>query len=417
MIELLAPAGDSEKLDKVIQYGADAVYLGLHQFNLRAAGGNFSLDTLTEAVDKAHSHGVKVYVTLNSLARDNDFSELKEAVLGLKQAKVDAIIVSDPGVLLLVRDLAPNVDIHISTQASVLNSKTARFWYDQGAKRIILARELSLTDIKKLRDQLPQDLEIEAFVHGAMCMSYSGRCLLSDYYNSRSANRGACTQPCRWKYQIGPLTLTEEGHPDRPLVLDQDVNGSYLMSSSDLCMIEHIPELLEAGITSFKIEGRTKSAFYAATVVKTYREAIDAYLADPANYKFNPEWLKRLEETVHRHFDTGFYFQDTSKPLVEQEAKIHASKTLYHEARVVAEVRGHLTDRFLVLEQKNKLVKGDQVDLIMPKGDIINLTLDKILDLNQEEILATPHARMLYLIPYQEANTVPIGSYLRQLTS
>lgn len=417
MIELLAPAGDSEKLDQVILYGADAVYLGLHQFNLRAAGGNFSLADLPGVVAKAHEQGVRVYVTLNSLARDKDFVDLKEAIKGLVSANVDAIIVSDPGVLSLVKKLAPTIAIHISTQASVLNRYTAKFWYDQGAKRIILARELSLSDIKSLRAGLPDDLELEAFVHGAMCMSYSGRCLLSDYYNSRSANRGACTQPCRWNYRVEPIALVEQGHPDRPLVLDQDTNGSYLLSSSDLCMIEHIPELFAAGITSFKIEGRTKSAFYAATVVKTYREAIDSYLADPDGYQFNPQWLNRLEETVHRHFDTGFYFQDTGKPLAQQEAKIHASKTLYREARVVAEVRGHLADRFLVLEQKNKLVKGDQVDLVMPKGEMVSLTMDHILNLDQEELLATPHARMLYLIPYKDPETVPVGSYLRQLTS
>ena len=242
MIELLAPAGDFEKLEKVIQYGADAVYLGLNQFNLRAAGGNFDLEILPNVVEKAHVKGVKVYVTLNSLARDHDFRDLEIAIKGISEAKADAIIVSDPGIMQMAKELAPDLNIHISTQSSVLNSKTAMFWYKQGATRIILARELSLEEIKSLRQSLPEDLELEAFVHGAMCMSYSGRCLLSDYYNNRSANRGACTQPCRWKYKVKPLVLTEKGHEDNPLILDEDENGSYLMSSSDLCMINYIPE-------------------------------------------------------------------------------------------------------------------------------------------------------------------------------
>lgn len=209
----------------------------------------------------------------------------------------------------MVRKYATELDIHISTQSSVMNSKTAKFWYDHGVSRIILARELSLTDIKTIRQQIPEDLELEAFVHGAMCMSYSGRCILSDYFNARSGNRGACTQPCRWNYQTDSLILKEIGHPDKPIILEQDRHGSYLLSSSDLCMIEYIPQLVEAGITSFKIEGRTKSAFYASVVVKTYRRALDAYLADPDNYQVDPAWLEALEQTVHRHFDTGFFFK------------------------------------------------------------------------------------------------------------
>ncbi len=415
MVELLAPAGDAEKLEKVIQYGADAVYLGLNQFNLRAAGGNFSLQALQEAVQLAHQHQVKVYVALNSLARDHDFPDLAVSIKGIMSAEADAVIISDPGVLQLVKEIAPQLEIHISTQSSVLNTKTALFWYEQGVRRIILARELSLADIKKLRSALPADLELEAFVHGAMCMSYSGRCLLSDYYNHRSANRGACTQPCRWKYQAQPLLLTEAGHPDRPLILEQDDNGSYLMSSSDLCMIEYIPELIEAGIASLKVEGRTKSAFYAATVVKTYREAIDYYYAHPQNYQVDPRWLEALEQSVHRHYDTGFFFQDTAKPLAAQESKIHAEKAMYQQAKVIAEVRAQINNKYLVLEQKNKIASGAVVDLIMPKGDSISLTLDTLLDLNQNPIESTPHARMLYLIPFENAERVPIGSYLRQL--
>ncbi len=414
MLELLAPAGDMNKLLKVIEYGADAVYLGLNQFNLRAAGGNFSKAELGKAVQIAHEAKVKVYVALNSLARDHDFPQLRESILAIREASADAVIVTDPGVLLSVKELSPETPIHISTQSSVLNARTARFWYEQGARRIILARELSLEDIRGLRRELPPDLELEAFVHGAMCMSYSGRCILSDYYNARSANRGACTQPCRWYYQSSPLELTEKGHPERPLILEQDQNGSYLLSSSDLCMIEYIPQLAEAGIVSLKIEGRTKSAFYAATVVKAYREAIDSYLKDPANYQVQEKWLRNLEQTVHRHFDTGFYFQNTAKPLAEQQSKIHAEQSMYHEAKVVGEIRGQLENQYLLVEQRNKIERGAEVDLIQPEGDEIPLRISQILDLNKAEIESTPHAKMLYLIPYQDAEQVPVGSYLRQ---
>lgn len=415
MVELLAPAGDLEKLEKVIQYGADAVYLGLNQFNLRAAGGNFSVEALKEAVELAHQSNVKVYVTLNSLARDHDFDDLAVSIRGVAEAKADAVIISDPGVMQLVKEIAPELDIHISTQSSVLNAKTAMFWHEQGASRIILARELSLEDIKRIRALLPEEVELEAFVHGAMCMSYSGRCILSDYYNGRSANRGACTQPCRWKYKTQPLLISEEGHPDRPLILDQDDNGSYLMSSSDLCMIEYIPELIDAGVVSLKIEGRTKSAFYAATVVKTYREALDYYYEHPDDYKVDPKWMETLEQTIHRHYDTGFFFQDTSKPLAAQESKIHAEKTMYQQAKVVAEVRDHLDKDFLVLEQKNKIALGAEVDLIMPKGDVITFKIEELFDLNKQSIDSTPHARMLYLIPFENADRIPVGSYVRQL--
>lgn len=418
MVELLAPAGDFEKLTKVIQYGADAVYLGLHQFNLRAAGGNFNLqDQLPQAVELAHQNKVKVYLTLNSLARDHDFVELEASIKALPAMGVDAVIVSDPGVLQMVRKYATELDIHISTQSSVMNSKTAKFWYDHGVSRIILARELSLTDIKTIRQQIPEDLELEAFVHGAMCMSYSGRCILSDYFNARSGNRGACTQPCRWNYQTDSLILKEIGHPDKPIILEQDRHGSYLLSSSDLCMIEYIPQLVEAGITSFKIEGRTKSAFYASVVVKTYRRALDAYLADPDNYQVDPAWLEALEQTVHRHFDTGFFFQDTAKPLVEQESKIHAEKTMYKQAKVIAEVRDNLANNYLVLEQKNKIERGAIVELIRPNQDKIDLQLNELFDINRQPIDSTPHARMLFLIPYENAEEIPQGSYLKQVLS
>jgi len=418
MIELLAPAGNFEKLEKVIQYGADAVYLGLNQFNLRAAGGNFNLyDQLPQAIELAHKNGVKAYLTLNSLVRDHDFADLEMTIKALPATGIDAVIVTDPGVLQMVRKFAPELAIHISTQSSVLNSQTAMFWYEQGVTRIILARELSLTDIRTMRQNIPEDLELEAFVHGAMCMSYSGRCILSDYFNARSGNRGACTQPCRWKYQTDSLILREKGHPDKPIILEQDQHGSYLLSSSDLCMIEYIPQLAEAGITSLKIEGRTKSAFYASVVVKTYRQALDAYLADPDGYQVDPAWLEALEQTVHRHFDTGFFFQDTTKPLAEQESKIHAEKTMYKQAKVIAEVRDNLENNYLVLEQKNKIERGAIVELIMPDQDKIDLKLNELFDLNHQPIESTPHARMLFLIPYENAEEIPKGSYLKQVLS
>ena len=403
-IELLAPAGDPEKLRMAIAYGADAVYLAARDFGLRAFSGNFTERELADAVKYAHERQVKVYLTLNILAHPNDLAEMRRSLPDLLATGPDAAIVSDPGVFSLLREIAPNLSIHISTQASVTNASTCRFLHDLGASRIVLARELTLAEIRQIKADIPPELELEAFVHGAMCMSYSGRCLLSNYYSGRDSNRGRCSQPCRWKYQV-----VEEKRPDQPLEIAGDSRGSYIFNSRDLCMIEHVPEMAAAGISSFKIEGRVKSAFYAATVVKAYREALDSYLADPTGYAFNPAWLEDLRKTVHRDFDTGFYF---SPP--QEDPKIQPDDTNIREAAVVGIIRAWLPDSGLALvEQRNKISTGDLLELVRPAGRHLELTAAGLLDLERRPIQATPHPQMMYYLPLPEA--AQPGSFLRRL--
>jgi len=294
--------------------------------------------------------------------------------------------------------------IHISTQASVTNARTCRFWQEQGASRIILARELTLGEIRQIRQEIPAELELEAFVHGAMCMAYSGRCLLSNFFSGRDSNRGRCTQPCRWKYEIA-----EEKRPDLPLTVASDSRGSYLFNSRDLCMIEHIPELAEAGLSSLKIEGRVKSAFYVATVVKAYREALDRYLDDPAGYVCDPAWLADLRKTVHREFDTGFYFTPPA-----EDAKIFTADTSLREAAVVGIIRAWLPESGLALvEQRNKIVTGDWLELVQPEGRHQDVQALGLTDLERRPIGSTPHPQMFYYLPLTEA-VVP-GAFLRRL--
>jgi U32 family peptidase len=320
--ELLAPAGDPEKLLLAVLYGADAVYLSLRDFSLRAAGGNFTPEELAEAVAFAHARRVRVYLALNLLAHPGDLKPLHEALRAV-QAQTgatnlpDAVIVADPGVFGLVREFWPDMKIHISTQASVTNAAACRFWHEQGASRIVLARELTLAEIRGIRAEIPPALELEAFVHGAMCLAYSGRCLLSSFLSGRDSNRGRCSQPCRWSYQVH-----EVKRPDLPFEVAGDSRGSYIFNSNDLCMIEHMPALLEAGLDSLKIEGRVKSAFYVATVVKAYREALDRYQTDPGAYRCDPTWLQDLSKTVHRRFDTGFFFTPP-----QEDAKVDVTDT------------------------------------------------------------------------------------------
>ena len=403
-IELLAPAGNPEKLRLAIQYGADAVYLAGLDFGLRAYGGNFTPDELAAAIIYAREHQVKTYLALNILAHPGDLAGLRQFVRDLPDPGPDAAIVSDPGVFAILREERPEIRLHISTQASVTNDRTCCFWHDQGASRIVLARELTLAEIRRIRENIPPELELEGFVHGAMCMAYSGRCLLANFLSGRDSNRGQCSQPCRWRYH-----LVDENQPDRPLTVTADDRGSYFFSSRDLCLIEHIPELIAAGLNSLKIEGRGKSAFYAATTVKAYREALDRYAADPAGYAADPVWLDDLRKTVHREFDTGFYFTEP-----QRDPKIFLSDTSQREAAVVGIIKAWLPESGLALvEQRNKIQEGETVELVRPRGRHVDIRIAGLLDLERKPIASTPHPLMLYYLPLPEA-AAP-GSFLRRL--
>jgi len=403
-VELLSPAGDLEKLKLAVLYGADAVYMSGKHFGLRAFSSNFDPDELKSGIDYAHQHGVKAYVTMNIMAHPEDFAGMEEYILLLASYGADAVIVSDPGVFSLVRETAPQMEIHISTQASVTNAKGCLFWHRAGAKRIVLARELTLAEIIKIRQEIPDSLELEVFVHGAMCVSYSGRCLLSSHFTGRDGNRGKCAQPCRWKYYV-----TEENREGQPLEIVQDERGTYLFNSRDMCMIEHIPELMRAGINSFKIEGRIKGAFYAATTTKAYREAIDRYELDPAQYTFDPEWLMDLEKTVHREFCTGFFFD---KPM--DQAQIFSGDTYLREATVVGIVQSYdQKTKRAVIEQRNKIFDGDRLEIVSPRGRHFVVIAQDMLDEDNQSIRSTPHPKMLFSMPMR----IPVDpqSFIRRL--
>jgi putative protease len=346
--EILAPAGNLEKLKTAVNFGADAVYLGGSKLNLRAFADNFSDEELKEGIQYAHERNRKVYVTLNVFPHNEDLEGLEEYLKQLYSINVDAIIVSDPGIIMTAREVVPDLELHLSTQANNVNYKSAIFWYKQGVKRVVLARELSLKEIKNLREKVPEACEIEAFVHGSMCMAYSGRCLLSNYLTGRDSNRGQCAQPCRYKYY-----LTEEKRPGEYYPVNEDEKGTYIMNSKDLCMIEYIPELVEAGITSFKIEGRMKSSYYVASVVKAYREAVDKYFEDPENYKFNKKWMEYLEKPSHRRYYTGFYFGEENKQYYESSAYIRD----YDVVGIV--IAYDKEEKRAVIEQRNKAFEGD----------------------------------------------------------
>lgn len=385
--EILAPAGNLEKLIAAINFGADAVYLGGSKLNLRAFADNFTTDELKEGIEFAHSRNKRVYVTLNVFPHNEDLEGLEDYLKELYDLKVDAIIVSDPGIIMTAREVVPNLELHLSTQANNVNWKSAVFWCKQGVKRIVLARELSLEEIKEMRKRIPEDCEIEVFVHGSMCMSYSGRCLLSNYMTGRDSNRGQCAQPCRYKYY-----LVEEKRPGEYFPINEDDKGTYIMNSKDLCMIEHIPELINAGINSFKIEGRMKSAYYVASVVKAYREAVDKYFEDPSKYEFNNKWMDYLMKPSHRIYYTGFYFGEKSK-------EYHESSAYIRNFDIIGVVLDYdMETKRAVIEQRNKAFQGDTVEVLKPKGDNIIIELQDIKDKNDKPIESTPVAQMIYSI-------------------
>jgi putative protease len=385
--ELLAPAGNFEKLKTAIDFGADAVYVGGSKLNLRAFADNFSDDELREAIKYVHDRNKKIYVTLNVFPHNDDLNGLEEYLITLYEAGVDAVIVADPGIIMTAREIVPNLELHLSTQANNVNYKAAQFWYKQGVKRIVLARELSFKEIEGITNNLSEDCDIEAFVHGAMCVSYSGRCLISNYMVGRDSNRGACAQPCRYKYY-----LVEEKRPNEFFRIIEDDKGTYLMNSKDLCMIEHIPELMKSGITSFKVEGRMKSPFYVAMVIKTYRAAIDAYLENPEGYEFKKEWLENLQKISHRKYHTGFYFGRSNDQIYEDSAYIR-------NYDIVGVVRSYdIETKTAVIEQRNRVFQGDEVEVLRPFTDEFKITLNDMYNEKNEKIEVAPSAQMIFSI-------------------
>lgn len=381
-IELLAPAGDLEKLKTAIIYGADAVYFGGEMFSLRAGAGNLTIDEIKEAMDFIHEHNAKGYMTMNIYPHNEDIEPLRAYIERLKDIPIDAFIVSDPGVICLLKDIIPGVEIHLSTQANTTNYLTANYWASQGVTRIVTAREMSIKDIAVLRQKLPENIEIESFVHGAMCISYSGRCLLSNFMTGRDANHGACTHPCRWKY-----ALVEQQRPGEYYPIEEDSRGSYILNSRDLCMIDHIPELAEAGVMSFKIEGRMKSMYYVATIVSAYRAAIDSYLSDPENYTYDDSYFKELCKASHREFTHGFYF---NKPTDKDQNYLTSDYTRdYSFVGLVKEEAD--SEGYTLVEQRNKFSVGDTIEIFGPRTPFYEEVIKEILNEDGESIESAPH--------------------------
>ncbi|MDD7641081.1 MAG: U32 family peptidase [bacterium] len=382
--ELLVPASSLEVLKIAVVFGADAVYIGGEVFGLRAKAKNFTLEEMREGVEFAHAHGVKVYVTANILAHNADLSGVREYFEELKTVGPDALIISDPGVFMIAREVLPDMELHVSTQANNTNYGTYRFWKEQGAKRVVSARELSLAEIKEIRAKLPDDLEIETFIHGAMCISDSGRCLLSNYFTGRDANQGACTHPCRWKYAV-----VEESRPGEYLPVYENERGTYIFNSKDLCMIEYIPELIDAGIDSFKIEGRMKTALYVATVARTYRRAIDDYLKSPRLYqKHMPWYLNQISNCTYRQFTTGFFF---GKP--SEEAQIYDSNTYVKEYTYLGTVGEPDEHGLYEIEQRNKFSVGETIEVMKPDGSNVEVTVQRIVNEDGEDQTSAPHPK------------------------
>ncbi len=381
--ELLVPAGSLDVLKTAVYYGADAVYIGGEAFSLRAKARNFSLPEMKEGIEYAHEHGVKVYVTANIYAHDRDMDEAYRYFEELKHLGPDAILISDPGIFMIEREVCPEIPVHISTQANNTNYKTFEFWKKLGAERVVCARELSLAEIKELRHKIPHDMEIECFVHGAMCISYSGRCLLSSYLTGRSANLGECTHPCRWKYSV-----VEETRPGEYMPVEETDRGTFIFNSKDLSMIEHIPEMIEAGIDSFKIEGRMKTALYVATVTRCYRKAIDEYLSSAETYQNGLEWYRsEIGKCTYRQFTTGFYF---GKP--DENAQIYDNSTYVVESVYLGRIDEVTGDGRIRIVQKNKFCVGDEIEVMKPQGENISVRVVKIESEDGVSQQSAPHA-------------------------
>ncbi|MDY5806679.1 MAG: U32 family peptidase [Lachnospira sp.] len=383
-LELLIPASNLEVLKVAVMYGADAVYIGGEAFGLRAKAKNFSLEDMKEGIEFAHERGCKVYVTANILAHNYDLDGAREYFQELKQIGPDALIISDPGMFTIAKEVWPEVDIHISTQANNTNYLTYQFWWKQGAKRVVSARELSLKEIRQIRDNIPDEMEIESFMHGAMCISYSGRCLLSSFMAGRDANRGECTHPCRWKYSV-----VEEQRPGQYMPVYENERGTYIFNSKDLCMIEHIPEMLDAGIDSFKIEGRMKTALYVATVARTYGLAIDEYLKDPELYRSRiPFYKSEISKCTYRQYTTGFFF---GKP--DENTQIYDTNTYVKEYTYLGVVGETNSSGLYGIEQRNKFSVGEEIEVMKPDGDNITVTVKRITDESGKDMESAPHPK------------------------
>ncbi|MBQ7469818.1 peptidase U32 family protein [Pseudobutyrivibrio sp.] len=387
--ELLVPASSLEVLKVAVIYGADAVYIGGEVYGLRAKAKNFSKEDMIEGIKFAHDHGVKVYVTANILAHNGDLDGVREYFKELKEIKPDALIIADPAVFMLAKEICPEIERHVSTQANNTNYGTYKFWYDLGAKRVVSARELSLAEIKEIRANIPDDLEIETFIHGAMCISYSGRCLLSNYFTGRDANQGACTHPCRWKYAV-----VEEQRPGEYFPVEENERGTYIFNSKDLCMIEHVPDLLESGIDSFKIEGRMKTALYVATVARTYRKAIDDCKESVEKYEANLDWYKeQIAACTYRQFTTGFFY---GKP--SEESQIYDNNT-YNIGYTYLGIAGAADNQgYFEIEQRNKFSVGETIEIMKPNGDNIEVEVLGIKDETGADMDSCPHPKQKLFI-------------------
>ncbi|MBI9011985.1 MAG: U32 family peptidase [Clostridiales bacterium] len=397
-VELLAPAGDLQKLKFAILYGADACYIGGQIFGMREKAKNFSLEDMKVGVEFAHERGKKVYITLNIIPHNDDLIHLEAYLKDIKEIGFDAVIVSDPGTLMYIKEYAPEIEVHLSTQANNTNFMSAKFWHNQGISRVILARELSFAEIKDITEKTPDTLELEAFVHGAMCISYSGRCLLSNYMTDRDANRGSCAHACRWKYK-----LVEEKRPDEQYPVVETEDGTFFFNSKDLCMIEFIPELIESGLSSLKIEGRMKSVYYVANIVRVYREAIDLYYKDPDKFKYNPDWLTEIQKASHRKFTTGFYHQ---KPTSDDQLYTTSSYDRYYNFTGIVldydEVSGYAT-----IEQRNKLSVGDEIEIMQPGYQGFIQSVSELIDHNNKSVETVPHAQQVFKMKMEQ----PVKAY------
>ena len=391
--ELLCPAGNPEKLDAALSYGADAVYLAGEAFGMRAAADNFSTEQIFEAAKKAASLGKKIYVTVNTMPHGDEYGMLEEYFDSLRGSGISALIVADLGVISLAKEMLPDVELHVSTQASVVSARTCEQYLKLGCRRVVLARELTLDEIRRIRRETSRELELEAFVHGSMCISYSGRCLLSNHFTGRDANRGRCAQPCRWGYRL--FEIEEEKRPGDRLGLVETDRGTFIMSSRDMCMIEHIPELCEAGIDSLKIEGRMKSVYYTAITANAYRIALDSYSSDPAAYRFDPIWMRELESVSHREYCTGFYF-DRPETDAKTTTNLGYVRDKAYLARVIAYDR--LTGR-AEFEQRNKLCLNDTVELISPGKPGRAFVVSDMKNADGELIESAPHPLMHFTLP------------------
>lgn len=398
--ELLAPAGDLEKLKIAVLYGADAVYIGGEAYGLRAKAKNFDLNTMAEGIQFAHDHGAKVYITANIFAHNADFEGMAEYFKAVEKIGADALIISDLGVFSVAKEAVPNMEIHVSTQANNTNYMSAGMWYKLGAKRVVIARELSFGEVKQIRENIPEDMDIEAFVHGAMCISYSGRCLLSNYLSGRDANKGACSHPCRWKYH-----LVEETRPGEYMPIEENERGTYIYNSKDLCMIEHIPDILESGIMSLKIEGRMKTPFYVGTVVKAYRQAIDDYMTSPDLYRQKlPQYLDEVSKASHRDYTEGFYYE---KPDGNQQ--IYNSNTYIRGFDFVGMVQEDSNPEtgIAIVEQRNKFSVGDTIEVMPAKGNAFTMKVSKMWDADGNPVESAPHPQQILQILFDR----PVKKY------